>query len=160
MFNRSLFRWTGTMAGILFLSSLGLSASAQTSPVSESPACFMVTSSGQVRNLNSVCNMSHSGTFPLTFSQMDLRVSLDAKNPQLTVSGIVTNASQKRVAVSKVVCQLLLNNRVVSTSEVPIITGSGGLRPGESRSFNQPLNMPNLDGVPLSRLRVQVASFS
>ncbi|MBW4519774.1 MAG: hypothetical protein KME16_08770 [Scytolyngbya sp. HA4215-MV1] len=72
----------------------------------------------------------------------------------------MTNASQKRVPVSKVVCQLIFNNRVISTNEIVLVTGTGGLRPGESRSFNQALDIPNLDGVPLSRLRVQVTSFS
>ena len=159
MVSRAVLVMGGITTGLLLSFEVPLNCPAIAVP--DYPACYIITTSGKLQDLNSLCRFGDGlVNSPLRFSEMGLQVAVRDARPQLIVKGIVTNASAKRVPVSKVNCQLLLNDRIISTNQIPIITGRGGLHPGESRSFNQALNIQNLEEVSLSNLRVKVTSFS
>lgn len=124
------------------------------------PTCYMVTASGKFHNLKSVCQMgSDLDNSPLKFSEVGLQVTIVDAKPQLAMSGVLTNISNQRVPISTVTCRLMVDNQVISTHNIAIVTGKRGMQPKESRTFHQPVNIPSLDGIPLSKLRVQVVGF-
>jgi len=129
-----------------------LSVSAQ-----EYPGCFMLSYSGSLVDLNTLCTDKAANLQPpLVFSSLQSQPILDGAMTQ--VRGTVTNNSTSVVPLSRIYFQLVANSKILVASAILVDTGSG-LNPGESISFDKVLSKSDLGNVPLAAIEVKVTKY-
>lgn len=123
----------------------------------EYPGCFMLSRSGSLVTLNSICLEKIEISQPkLVFSDLQSQLILDGTMAQ--VRGTVTNSSNQVVPISVIYFQLVTDTRIISSANVPVQTGDG-LKPGESLSFDKVMSKSDLGDVPPSGIKVQVIKY-
>lgn len=124
----------------------------------EYPGCFLITQSGTLIELNNLCTLVQKQEVePLLFSGLEFQPPLIGLKPG-EVRGSVTNRSNQVVPLKIIYIQLVADNQILTSSDIPVETGSG-LQPGESLSFDTVISSKKLGKVPEDGVKVQVKRY-
>lgn len=120
--------------------------------------CFMLTESGNLVDLNSLCGISdrQANSRTLEFSQLQFQPSSFGNFAE--VRGTVTNRSEQIIPLQVIYIRILNENRFLSSSTIPVDTGNG-LSPGQSLTFDKVINRKNLGGVIPATAKVEVTQY-
>lgn len=146
-----------TATGIALISSLW-QAKVENVAAQEYPDCFLITQSGTLVELNNLCNsVKNQQAEPLVFSGLEFQPPiLGLKAGE--VRGSVTNSSSQVVLLKVIYIKLMAENRVITSSNVLVETGSG-LQPGEVLSFDTVISSKKLGKLPEQRVKVEVTRY-
>lgn len=120
--------------------------------------CFMLTESGSLVDLNSLCGVSDrpKDSSGLEFSQLQFQPSSFGNFAE--IKGTVTNRSGQTIPLQVIHIRILNENRVLTSSTIAVNTGNG-LSPGESLTFDKVINQKKLGGVIPDTAKVEVTRY-
>lgn len=120
--------------------------------IAEVPLCYMLTPTGKVVNLNSICGVDNI-VAPASITATNLSLNLpDAEyNFSPRIEATITNHSRKSVRVAVVQLQIKSSSTILTT--VPIFMNET-LAPGQSVPASGLFNQSELKGIDSSKLSV------
>lgn len=123
----------------------------------EYPGCFLITQSGTLVKLNNLCTAIKDQQVPLEFSGLEFQPPiLGLKAGE--IRGAVTNRSNQVVPLKIIHIQLVANNQVITSTNIPVETDNG-LQPGESLSFDTVIASRQIGEVPEDEVKVEVTRY-
>lgn len=124
----------------------------------EYPGCFLITQSGTLVKLNNLCTaIKDQQVEPLEFSGLEFQPPiLGLKAGE--IRGSVTNRSNQVVPLKIIHIQLVANNQVITSTNIPVETDNG-LQPGASLSFDTVIASRQIGGVPEDEVKVEVTRY-
>lgn len=124
----------------------------------EYPGCFLITQSGTLVKLNNLCStVKDQQVEPLEFSGLEFQPPiLGLKAGE--IRGSVTNRSNQVVPLKIIHIQLVANNQVITSTNIPVETDNG-LQPGASLAFDTVIASRQIGGVPEDEVKVEVTQY-